>query len=112
MSILLIILIIVLFFLIFRSLQPKENFDNNCVYKMKPQFTLRYSNFFETDKNGDISIDDDGYVVFKKDVTIDMSDEVDNDLKTSVVEDLNEMLQNPFNPSYKLLDKTNCLLSY
>ena len=114
MSILLIILIIVLFFTIVKFLKPKESFDNNCVYKVKPNFTLKYSDYLKTDENGDVELNEEtGFVMFKDGINkINMINEIDHDLKYSLAEDLNEMLQNPFNSSYKLFDKTNCLLNY
>ena len=113
MSILFIILIIVLIYITINFFKQTENFDNNCVYKIRPKFTLNYSEFFETDEDGNVQIDDDtGYVKIIGDKQIDISKVIDNDLKYSVVEDLNEIIQNPFNPSYKLFDKENCFLNY
>ena len=57
MKFLLILFIVVLLIQIIKYLSTKENFDNNCFYNFKPNFTLKMSDLCLKQMNdtGDIS---------------------------------------------------------
>ena len=109
MKFLLILFIVVLLIQIIKYLSTKENFDNNCFYNFKPDFTLKISDYFETDTNGNLSLDRSGNVQYDyADVLI--SNEYKSDISDNLYQDISTILQPTFNNV--LLDKTNCKLDY
>ena len=109
MKFLLFLLILVILIQFIKYLSSKEGFDNNCFYQYTPDFSLKLSDYFETDANGDLSLNNDGYVIFRPGMNI--SDNVMySDLSDNLYNDISGILQPAF--ENKLLNKDGCKFNY
>ena len=109
-----ILLFLVLIIQLYKWFNNKQNesFDGNCINKIKPTFSLKLSDYFETDENDDLKFDDKGYVDISYG-NMDIGTPFEKD-KGSFGEDLNILLSNPFESFDKnrILNYNNCRLSY
>ena len=113
MKFLLILFIIVLLIQFVKYLNSKENFDNNCFHNyIQPNFTLKISDLFVLDENGDLSLNNDGTVKYQDDSTSlnKFNFYKISDLSDNLYQDISTILQPTFNNV--LLNKTNCELDY
>jgi len=113
MKFLLILFIIVLLIQFIKYLNSKENFDNNCFHNyIQPNFTLKISDLFKLDENGDFDLDDaNGNIQYEAvgNDTVFNSYKI-SDLSDNLYQDISTILQPTFNNV--LLNKTNCELDY
>ena len=112
MKFLLILFIVILLIQFVKYLNSKENFDNNCFHNyIQPKFTLKISDLFKLDENGDFDLDTSGNIQYEygKNST-DFDTYKISDLSNNLYQDISTILQPTFNNV--LLDKTNCKLDY
>ena len=108
MKFLLFLLILVILIQFIKYLSSKEGFDNNCFYQYTPDFSLKMSDYFETDANGDLSLNNDGFVMFQSGMNI--SNVMYSDLSDNLYNDISGILQPAF--ENKLLNKDGCKFNY
>lgn len=99
------ILLLVLLFKILSS-SLNEGFDNTCINNPKLPFTLKLSDIFTYDQDGNIEVDSSSNVILNPNGIV--LDTVDNDLKTMPSEILNDFLKNPFSPDYNFMNSNGC----
>jgi len=112
MKFLLILFIIVLLIQFIKYLNSKENFDNNCFHNyIQPNFTLKISDLFILDENGDLSLNNDGTIKYQDSlIGTEFNSIRISDLSDNLYQDISTILQPTFNNV--LLNKTNCELDY
>ena len=110
MKFLLFLLILVILIQFIKYLSSKEGFDNNCFYQYTPDFSLKMSDYFETDANGDLSLNSGGFVVFQKSGKVINNDVMYSDLSDNLYNDISGILQPAF--ENKLLNKNGCKFNY
>ena len=108
------ILLIVIFVQLYKYRNSiYENFDGNCIRKLKPSFSFKISDHFQKDQNGQLIINDNGLIEINY-ASIDIDSLYNNDLGQSALNDVNILLSKPFiDDSFNILyNRQNCKLNY
>ena len=109
-----VLLIIVLFVKIYQwATQKYEHFDNNCIYNIRPSFSLKLSDSFKRDASNNLKYDDKGNIEINY-ANMDIMSNYNKDMIENGKNDLQILLSNPFGElnENKLLNYQSCKLSY
>ena len=112
MRFLIFLITIVFLYKLFKHFKIIENFDNNCIKTVTPNYTLTLSDIIYKYTNNNPIVDSNGNVVLKNNFWNDVSDNFRLDMSDNAVSQFNEILMNPFDPNFSHFDKQNCKLSY
>lgn len=90
-----------------------ENFDGTCIIRKIPRINTYMSTYFQKDEQGNVIIDNNGDALYIDAKLIDENTWnrfIEENLKK--YDDFEDILENPFDPTYNYYNDESCTLSY